>query len=251
MSNMDFRSYSAAFHYSNSDILHFGILGMKWGVRRYQNKDGTLTSAGKKRYTNANNRAILADKYVQDLKDDEADQKDIEYWQKRADKLHKKADKYGTPEKDASKKKLSEDDVDKAINDEGFKDEGDTYTLFKKDGKDEYGLPKKDNKVDGDRTAAYKTYKTFTKDKQQHVNNIHNSILSDSHINEWAKNYNVSPQKLKSILKKNGGYYEFGAFGDGTGIVNFSIGVNAFGGHFITGLYDPNKKKTSSLEVEG
>lgn len=31
-------------------ICHHGILGMKWGVRRYQNKDGSLTTAGKKRY---------------------------------------------------------------------------------------------------------------------------------------------------------------------------------------------------------
>ena len=29
---------------------HHGILGMKWGVRRYQNKDGSLTSVGRKRY---------------------------------------------------------------------------------------------------------------------------------------------------------------------------------------------------------
>lgn len=29
---------------------HHGILGQKWGVRRYQNEDGSLTSAGKKRY---------------------------------------------------------------------------------------------------------------------------------------------------------------------------------------------------------
>lgn len=35
---------------SNNELYHHGILGMKWGVRRYQNKDGTLTEAGKKRY---------------------------------------------------------------------------------------------------------------------------------------------------------------------------------------------------------
>lgn len=34
-----------------NELAHHGILGMKWGVRRYQNKDGSLTPAGKKRYT--------------------------------------------------------------------------------------------------------------------------------------------------------------------------------------------------------
>lgn len=33
----------------NKELYHFGIKGQKWGVRRYQNKDGTLTPAGKKR----------------------------------------------------------------------------------------------------------------------------------------------------------------------------------------------------------
>lgn len=32
-----------------SELYHYGIKGMKWGIRRYQNKDGTLTAAGKKR----------------------------------------------------------------------------------------------------------------------------------------------------------------------------------------------------------
>ena len=33
----------------HEQIAHHGIMGMKWGVRRYQNKDGSLTAAGKKR----------------------------------------------------------------------------------------------------------------------------------------------------------------------------------------------------------
>ena len=34
----------------NNEIKHAGIKGMRWGIRRWQNKDGSLTPAGKKRY---------------------------------------------------------------------------------------------------------------------------------------------------------------------------------------------------------
>lgn len=40
---------------ANGELYHSGVKGMKWGVRRYQNKDGSLTAAGKKRYSDVRN----------------------------------------------------------------------------------------------------------------------------------------------------------------------------------------------------
>lgn len=43
-----------------NSLEHYGVKGMKWGVRRFQNSDGTLTSAGKKRYgSSANPRKAM------------------------------------------------------------------------------------------------------------------------------------------------------------------------------------------------
>lgn len=44
MNDNDFRMYS-------NYLMHYGILGQKWGIRRYQNPDGTLTEEGKLRYS--------------------------------------------------------------------------------------------------------------------------------------------------------------------------------------------------------
>lgn len=42
-------SHGAITYFSDDYLAHHGILGMKWGIRRFQNKDGSRTAAGKKR----------------------------------------------------------------------------------------------------------------------------------------------------------------------------------------------------------
>jgi F0F1-type ATP synthase assembly protein I len=44
------------------ELYHHGIKGQKWGVRRFQNLDGTLTAAGRKRYTDENGNPISRQK---------------------------------------------------------------------------------------------------------------------------------------------------------------------------------------------
>lgn len=64
------------------ELFHFGIKGQKWGIRRYQNSDGTLTEEGRKRYgvdsVSDMKPNSKSDKlYKQDIKDFSQAQKDI------------------------------------------------------------------------------------------------------------------------------------------------------------------------------
>ena len=63
-----------------NELTHWGIKGMRWGVRRYQNKDGTLTTAGKKRYA----------KEMAKLKEEERVAKNRQRTKAKLDKLDEK-----------------------------------------------------------------------------------------------------------------------------------------------------------------
>lgn len=59
-------------HYNNvypPELYHYGILGQRWGIRRFQNPDGTLTEAGRKRYRVDTEGNIVA-KTKKEIKED-------------------------------------------------------------------------------------------------------------------------------------------------------------------------------------
>lgn len=53
--------YYSGFPYSD-ELYHHGIKGQRWGIRRYQNEDGSLTALGKMRYGISEARNVLASK---------------------------------------------------------------------------------------------------------------------------------------------------------------------------------------------
>lgn len=79
----------------SSDYLeHHGILGMKWGVRRFQREDGSLTPAGKKRKS-SNNREFKENRHDRAARASQRDADDLRKhgYTKEADAVQKVADK--------------------------------------------------------------------------------------------------------------------------------------------------------------
>lgn len=96
------------------ELYHHGILGMKWGIRRYQNKDGSLTAEGIKRYRTDLKFKSKYDKYSakQESKDAEKrKQQEI----KRVDILMKKDPRKLTDEELAER--IRRLDMEKRVSD--------------------------------------------------------------------------------------------------------------------------------------
>jgi len=86
--------------YSEEYLVHHGILGMKWGVRRYQNADGSLTKQGLEHYRNSETRHDKAQSEYKSAKE-----------RYKADKTaeNKSAVKEAKKEVKSAKKQMSKD----------------------------------------------------------------------------------------------------------------------------------------------
>lgn len=90
----------------NTELQHWGVKGMKWGVRRYQNKDGTLTAAGKKRYAQELEKLKKEEQVLKNRKRTQAQIDKLEAKRKKLAEEKKALDEAANPTK--AKKPASE-----------------------------------------------------------------------------------------------------------------------------------------------
>lgn len=165
-------------YYESNYLMHHGIKGQKWGVRRYQNSDGTFTAAGKRRYLNSDGTLNQRGVKAQAKAEYKARKKDIS---KRYKETNKKFDKQ------------------KADNLWGF-ESGGIGARAKGHIKNEYDRSKALNKLDQERLDAKREYrnkigkkKTDTmlmKIGQKNINEIANQSMS-----EFTRDYVMTAAK--------------------------------------------------------
>lgn len=205
---------------ADGELVHAGIKGMRWGIRRYQNKDGSLTPAGRKRYNAEAEKLKEREKVIKnqertkarlaklDSKKAELDAREAALKGSDKAKAKSNSDVDDTPEtKPVAKQKQASDMNDKELqdkvnrlrNEEAYKD------LSKKLG---YDIPstEMDAKIaDLERQKRYlelqRDIKALTPEKVSRGKKLVNTIVNDVITPAATK---AGKEVLENFLKKSG-----------------------------------------------
>ena len=149
--------------------MHYGVKGMKWGVRKYQNADGTLTAKGKKRL--AKNEAYR-------------------------DKLVRKA------QKNVDRKKSDVETAEyniKDLKERGTKSEA--YRKWKQDQYDEREYEyERQHKVEGPDGETY--VKKYSTSGSRLFNEIFDSIGADSKVQDLIDENHATARRSREAAKR-------------------------------------------------
>ena len=98
------------------ELYHHGVKGQRWGIRRYQNKDGTLTKAGQKRYDKEMEKLKKEERVLKNKQRTAAKLEKLESKRKEVESLKSKSsDKESNTKPDTKLKKTVKDLSDEEL----------------------------------------------------------------------------------------------------------------------------------------
>lgn len=204
------KEFSMSYYVINNELYHHGIKGQKWGVRRFQNPDGTRTEAGKKRYIKNQIKNLYGKDSIRNFnnrKNLEKEMNDEVYSNKTYQSLQKKN------ESDVK-------ELDKLYNDKNYDEKYGNDPVFTKKVND------LSNKIHKNESEMFNIETNIGK---KYVDKFNNALLSDIGIKEsdrdtWKKALEKTGNDYivfnRNIVRRNNKYKVF--YADRSSIIDIS-----------------------------